>query len=39
MFLHAHTLSVIHPVSGERITFEAPLPADLTDFLERQEGT
>jgi 23S rRNA pseudouridine955/2504/2580 synthase len=39
MFLHAHTLSVIHPASGERITFEAPLPADLADFLERQEGT
>jgi 23S rRNA pseudouridine955/2504/2580 synthase len=39
MFLHAHTLSVFHPMSGERITFEAPLPADLAEFLERQQRT
>ncbi|NLY55844.1 MAG: RluA family pseudouridine synthase [Firmicutes bacterium] len=27
--LHAKQLSFVHPVSGERITLEAPLPADM----------
>jgi 23S rRNA pseudouridine1911/1915/1917 synthase len=37
-FLHAHRLSFTHPVSGERLTFESPLPADLKEALERARG-
>jgi 23S rRNA pseudouridine955/2504/2580 synthase len=40
MFLHAHSLAFTHPISGERIALQCPLPADLTAFLsvlERQE--
>ena len=29
LFLHAHTLSFIHPTTGERLTFASPLPPDL----------
>jgi 23S rRNA pseudouridine1911/1915/1917 synthase len=32
--LHAATLELDHPVSGERLRFEAPLPADLAGFLD-----
>jgi 23S rRNA pseudouridine1911/1915/1917 synthase len=35
MFLHAHRLAFTHPGSGERVTFESPLPADLADVLAR----
>ena len=35
MFLHAHRLAFTHPVSGEPMAFEAPLPRDLADFLAR----
>ena len=35
LFLHAHSLSFIHPQSGLRVHFEAPLPFDLNRFLER----
>ena len=34
MFLHAAKLVFDHPVSGERLTIEAPLPADLAIFLD-----
>jgi 23S rRNA pseudouridine955/2504/2580 synthase len=34
MFLHALTVSFTHPISGSRVTFEAPLPAELRAFLE-----
>ncbi|MFO1398582.1 MAG: RluA family pseudouridine synthase [Burkholderiales bacterium] len=33
MFLHAQALSFLHPVRGERVSFEAPLPADLARYL------
>jgi 23S rRNA pseudouridine955/2504/2580 synthase len=33
MFLHAASLSFIHPISGERLQIEAPLPEDLQAFL------
>lgn len=33
--LHAYRLAFDHPVSGERLRFEAPIPADLTDLLTR----
>ena len=35
MFLHARQLTLVHPVTGEPITFSAPLPPELTAFLER----
>ena len=38
--LHAAGLSFAHPVSGERLAFEAPLPTDMSDwlaFLKRRE--
>jgi 23S rRNA pseudouridine1911/1915/1917 synthase len=35
LFLHAHRLTVTHPSSGERVSFESPLPTDLTQFLEK----
>jgi 23S rRNA pseudouridine1911/1915/1917 synthase len=33
-FLHAHRLAFAHPVSGERLSFSSPLPADLEAALE-----
>jgi 23S rRNA pseudouridine955/2504/2580 synthase len=35
MFLHAAKLSFNHPVTGEPLIFEAPLPDDLQQFLDR----
>jgi 23S rRNA pseudouridine955/2504/2580 synthase len=34
MFLHAARLVFEHPISGERMLIEAPLPADLATFLD-----
>ncbi|MBP6117094.1 MAG: 23S rRNA pseudouridine(955/2504/2580) synthase RluC [Neisseriaceae bacterium] len=34
MFLHAHELSLPHPVSGEPLVINAPLPKELTHFLK-----
>lgn len=34
MFLHAAKLVFDHPITGERMTVEAPLPADLAHFLD-----
>jgi 23S rRNA pseudouridine1911/1915/1917 synthase len=33
--LHAARLSLLHPVSGQRLTFEVPLPADMLDLIAR----
>jgi 23S rRNA pseudouridine1911/1915/1917 synthase len=33
-FLHARSLSFEHPRTGKRMTFEAPLPADLQQILD-----
>jgi 23S rRNA pseudouridine1911/1915/1917 synthase len=33
-FLHAEKLSFTHPKTDERLNFTAPLPPELTDFLE-----
>lgn len=35
MFLHAATLQLPHPLSGERLALDAPLPKELAAFLER----
>jgi 23S rRNA pseudouridine1911/1915/1917 synthase len=34
-FLHAHRLAFEHPVTGERLSFESELPADLAAALEQ----
>jgi 23S rRNA pseudouridine1911/1915/1917 synthase len=34
-FLHSHHLSFMHPMTGETIEIEAPLPADLAEVLAR----
>jgi 23S rRNA pseudouridine1911/1915/1917 synthase len=36
IFLHAHTLSFLHPATGERLTFASPLPPDLEAVIERE---
>lgn len=36
-FLHAAHLEFRHPITGEWMVFDAPLPADLAVFLERLE--
>ena len=33
--LHAQTLSFEHPVTGERVEYEAPLPSDMEDLIEK----
>ena len=35
MFLHAHSMALSHPLSGEPLRFAAPLPAELQGFLDR----
>jgi 23S rRNA pseudouridine1911/1915/1917 synthase len=35
LFLHAHTISFIHPRTGERLTFASELPPDLQAVLEK----
>jgi 23S rRNA pseudouridine1911/1915/1917 synthase len=34
-FLHASRLAFHHPITGEEVSFDSPLPADLTAALER----
>ncbi len=36
-FLHALAIEFTHPHTGQLISFQAPLPADLEDFLKRLE--
>jgi 23S rRNA pseudouridine1911/1915/1917 synthase len=38
-FLHAEQLGFRHPQTGEPLKFVAPLPADLTQFLELLDGS
>jgi len=33
MFLHAHTMQITHPVSGQRMTLQSPLAKDLQQFM------
>src|SRR5439155_13153481 len=33
--LHAWRLAFAHPVSGDEVTFEAPLPDDMVQLIER----
>lgn len=34
-FLHAAELSIDHPITGERMTFESPLPSGLQNILDK----
>ena len=34
-FLHATSLAFDHPATGERVSFDDPLPVELADALER----
>jgi 23S rRNA pseudouridine1911/1915/1917 synthase len=34
-FLHAHRLGFDHPATGERVSFDSPLPPELVDALAR----
>jgi 23S rRNA pseudouridine1911/1915/1917 synthase len=36
IFLHAHTLSFLHPETEERLTFASPLPPDLEAIIGRE---
>jgi 23S rRNA pseudouridine1911/1915/1917 synthase len=36
--LHARSLGFVHPRSGKSLFFEAPLPADFADVLEKWRG-
>jgi len=38
LFLHARSLGFAHPVTGEEMDFEMPLPDDLQEFLDRLKG-
>ncbi len=38
MVLHAAHLEFAHPITGEWLSFDAPLPADLATFLAAWEG-
>ncbi len=35
--LHAGKLSFKHPASGEKLTFESPIPQDMREYLDHQE--
>ncbi|QGS30977.1 RluA family pseudouridine synthase [Cupriavidus metallidurans] len=35
MFLHAHRLTLTHPVTGAPMTVSAPLPAECVEFLQQ----
>ena len=35
MFLHAHSISFNHPLTGEPLELTAPLPEELEKFIER----
>ena len=39
MFLHACRLTISHPESGQSVTFEAPLPDDLSTFIDHRGAT
>jgi 23S rRNA pseudouridine1911/1915/1917 synthase len=32
--LHAHRLTIMHPITGVRMTFEAAVPADIIKALD-----
>ena len=39
MFLHARRVAIAHPLTGQPMVFEAPLPAELTAFMKQAAGS
>lgn len=37
VFLHAHSISFIHPVTSERIAFQSQLPSELQSVIDKTE--
>ena len=37
-FLHASKLTFDHPVTGKKVTFEAPLPSDMKNYIENNKA-
>ena len=35
MFLHAHSIALTHPLTGEPLSLTAPLPTELQKFIEK----
>jgi 23S rRNA pseudouridine955/2504/2580 synthase len=35
LFLHARRLAFVHPLTGERLRLEAPLPAEMSRFVQK----
>ena len=38
MFLHAHSIALTHPLTGEPLRFTAPLPKELQKFVDKLDG-
>ena len=38
MFLHAHSIAFVHPLTGEPLQLTAPLPQDLESFISRLDA-
>lgn len=38
LLLHAHKLAFSHPVTGQRVEFESPIPEDMGRFLGKSKG-
>ena len=36
--LHAKTLGFLHPTTGEKLQFDAAIPSDMMECLEKWEG-
>ena len=36
--LHAWRLGIVHPRSGERMTFESPMPQDMEELIDKLRG-
>jgi 23S rRNA pseudouridine1911/1915/1917 synthase len=36
--LHAHRISFAHPVTGQRVLIEAPVPEDMDEFMKRHRN-
>ncbi|MDD5180744.1 MAG: 23S rRNA pseudouridine(955/2504/2580) synthase RluC [Gallionellaceae bacterium] len=39
MFLHAHSIALTHPLTGEPLRFTAPLPKELQKFVDKLDST
>jgi RluA family pseudouridine synthase len=39
LMLHAHRLSFSHPITGQRISFESPMPEDMLLMVEKLQKT